>query len=83
VDTLYRKFVKRQAVWIISIYVIVGFVWFLTFYLCFIVYRHDFSTIPLMTMSFGSFMGLTSWGLYGLIFQLQKRAKKKIRLLLN
>lgn len=80
-DTLYRKFVKRQAVWIISIYVIVGFVWFLTFYLCFIVYRHDFSTIPLMTMSFGSFMGLTSWGLYGLIFQLQKRAKKKNKII--
>ena len=80
-DTLYRKFMKRQASWIISIYVIVGFIWFLSFYLLFMVSQYDFYAIVLMMGSIGSFLGLSSWGLYILIFQLQKRAKKKNKII--
>jgi len=72
---------KRQAVWIISIYVTVGFAWFLAFYCLFIVEHHDFYVIGLMMVSFGVFLGLTSWSLQSLIFKLQKRAKKKNKII--
>jgi len=81
VDILYRKFVKRQTVWIISIYLTVGFAWFLIFYLLFITRYPDSDAITLIILSVGAFLALTSWGLQGLILQLQKRTKKKNKII--